>query len=927
MATLSKQPPSPSPPSHPSVSISSSCPFLVPTAAPQQFVAAHQSINLSAPSTPRTTTTTNKSNSFNSSSSTTPPTSSPPPIPLPPRFCCETTGAIDTPVSSSRRLKSTVPSPSPPYSKPIGTCEEVYEGGRVRKLPSTPKDGGGCPTGPRSSNQQTSKHSINRRHGIIGFLKYISSSKPSFSSSSSSSSRHNGSHHSSPGSCSPNFPHLVTADRTPLSSQTTQPSRSLCGGKSNGLAALWRLLGINNSSRPSPSIGSKIVGSGRIHYGCIWDIYDKLDVVLGSGFSGPVKLIVSKHTSKPFAVKSFTKKGASSESLLLLLNEATICLSMDHPNIARLVDLYESREEVHLVMEYCSGRQLYDRLATEAHYTEDNAAEATHDMLQALLYLHSHNVIHRDIKLENWLYENETPSAKLKLIDFGFSKLWSGPRRCSATKAVVGTIYYIPPEVLQHAEYTTAVDMWALGVVVFMMLSGHPPFYSKSRHHTIKQIVSCSYSMTEQPWLGVSEEAKDFVRCLLCYSPARRLSARQALDHPWMQRKGKARLPPAPPIDSSVLESMRRFSQFHQLKRAAMTVLAYGLTSDEIGTIRDIFLAFDTTGRGTIRLEDFAEVMRKSFEWLSVHEIQNLFQRMDTSCDEEIEYTEFIAAVMQARVHMHKGIIRRAFEKIDIEGAGYVTIRQLREVIGGAFSASQLREAVKALDLHGDGRINYDEFIDFIQDEGQGAGEQSKRCLHSTLSLLDKYLHDHNNGGGPQTSSSAGPAASAATSITTTTERTPRRHSSFVVALQNTLSSLRHRNNGNNSSSDRPLPASSSSTTSHSQTTTASRPPSRPSLSSSAAADSLSYCEPPSSTSPVGNTRAPSPSSTTAGGSRHQPTNRPTTTCKSSVAVFHQPPTPPPSPSSCSLSPISAQSSNEYIAAPLADAALRIAQT
>lgn len=121
---------------------------------------------------------------------------------------------------------------------------------------------------------------------------------------------------------------------------------------------------------------------GRVHFGCIWDIYDRTDTILGTGFSGPVRLIQSKHTGKTFAVKSFCKKGASAESLELLLNEARICLAMDHPNIARLVDLYESRDEVHLVMEHCSGRQLYERLARAKHYVEAMAATAAKQMTQ-----------------------------------------------------------------------------------------------------------------------------------------------------------------------------------------------------------------------------------------------------------------------------------------------------------------------------------------------------------------------------------------------------------------------------------------------------------------------------------------------------------------------------------------------------------------
>uniref|UniRef100_A0A0G4HV52 Calmodulin n=1 Tax=Chromera velia CCMP2878 TaxID=1169474 RepID=A0A0G4HV52_9ALVE len=347
------------------------------------------------------------------------------------------------------------------------------------------------------------------------------------------------------------------------------------------------------------------------------------DRVIGTGFSGPVRLAKDKGTGEEVAVKTFFKKGMTEERIDLLRNEALIYLNLDHPNIVKLIALYEDRKRVYLVMEYCKGRELFHRLGAKQSYSESEAARVTLQMLQALQYLHCHNVVHRDLKLENWLYEDRSEGARLKLIDFGFSLIWN-PISSPKMHATCGSLAYVSPDTLS-GSYTNACDMWSLGVIVYMLLVGTPPF-SGTQKEILHGITRCQYKMEGEQWDRVSEDAKDFVRSLLVKPAEKRLTAEQALEHRWIQQ-GAAAIE-TPPLDRSVLESMRKFALSTHLKRAALTMMAYSLSCKEIQELPAMFLKFDRDNSGTISLEDFQKVMTEHFSDIDHVEIEALFHAL-----------------------------------------------------------------------------------------------------------------------------------------------------------------------------------------------------------------------------------------------------------------------------------------------------------
>eukprot|EP00401_Gymnodinium_catenatum_P009775 CAMPEP_0117556844 /NCGR_PEP_ID=MMETSP0784-20121206/52019_1 /TAXON_ID=39447 /ORGANISM="" /LENGTH=287 /DNA_ID=CAMNT_0005354133 /DNA_START=120 /DNA_END=979 /DNA_ORIENTATION=- len=251
--------------------------------------------------------------------------------------------------------------------------------------------------------------------------------------------------------------------------------------------------------------------------------------VLGEGCSGAV--VLARGRLDGHLKKISTKKVKDKAALQQLASEVEIYLALDHPHIAALHDVYETDKEIMLLTEYCEGGELYAKLYIAGTYTESDAAHATREMLLSIGYLHAHSIVHRDLKLENFLYTSRSPGSPLKLIDFGFAKLWDPSTLMMAT---CGSIAYVSPDVLRGHGYTSKCDLWSLGVIVFMLLAGYPPFHGSDalmRGFILHGKVDWSH---KRRWKHVSANAIDFVRSLLTWDPSKRLDAQQALRHRWI---------------------------------------------------------------------------------------------------------------------------------------------------------------------------------------------------------------------------------------------------------------------------------------------------------------------------------------------------------------------------------------------------------
>eukprot|EP00746_Dinoflagellata_sp_MGD_P011083 gnl/MRDRNA2_/MRDRNA2_123128_c0_seq1.p1 gnl/MRDRNA2_/MRDRNA2_123128_c0~~gnl/MRDRNA2_/MRDRNA2_123128_c0_seq1.p1 ORF type:complete len:556 (-),score=128.16 gnl/MRDRNA2_/MRDRNA2_123128_c0_seq1:3-1670(-) len=486
----------------------------------------------------------------------------------------------------------------------------------------------------------------------------------------------------------------------------------ICGKQTNNQKSTGHVILQEVTERVVDRKGSLLSVESRYHRGRkITDDYQLEKDVLGTGYSGHVKLAKNKATGKKHAVKTLKIKGVSKSKLRELEAETEIFLTMDHPHVACLQDVYEMDSKLHFVMELLEGGELFDRLMEKNHYSEFDAAQATHEMLLAVNYLHAHKIVHRDLKLENFLYESKTGS-HLKLIDFGFSKLFNPNSKMAQS---CGTLSYISPEVLA-GSYTEKCDLWSLGVIVFMLLSGKAPFYGPDDEETVKVIKKCKYKMPPAQWGSISEKAKDFVKALLVLDPVRRLSAHQSLEHPWISQREEMM---NAHIKPEILQALQQFSKASHFRRACMMVMSFSMSMEHRDDVRKSFLALDPENTGIIKLAALKDVL-KDHDSISGEVVAELLETLHhTAHDQEISYHDYLAAVAHSRVTLHQDEVRETFRRFDTNGTGYITADNLRQVLGGSFEGTDVEDLIREADTDGDGHIDYDEFLQYLS-EGPG---------------------------------------------------------------------------------------------------------------------------------------------------------------------------------------------------------------
>ena len=390
------------------------------------------------------------------------------------------------------------------------------------------------------------------------------------------------------------------------------------------------------------------------------DVYDSSEaVILGTGMSGSVSTIQHRSTGITYALKTLSLRVLESAGTMDdLRKEIQILKALDHPNIVKLFETFEDRRraEFHIIMELCSGGHLVSRMRQVSRFTENEAADLVTKMCGAILYCHQHGVCHRDIKLDNFVYESEEEFAELKLIDFGLSHLLE----CSTDMMTerVGTLSYMAPEILNNHPYTEKCDMWSIGVVTFMLLTGRKPFHDRDREIK-KRLIRGGLQphQLEGPlWAHVTADGVDFCRQLLEMDPERRLSAKRALEHPWLKQSrdrlqsrsrgeslaalrrrassaaergkgGSGRDSVNPPSGAlpdvgapqreesvgfgSVLRSLQQFSDMEHMQKMALEVIAFATPPAKLEELRRLFSTVDADGNGTVSLDEFREAMKQ----------------------------------------------------------------------------------------------------------------------------------------------------------------------------------------------------------------------------------------------------------------------------------------------------------------------------
>ncbi|XP_078040319.1 calcium/calmodulin-dependent protein kinase I isoform X2 [Augochlora pura] len=255
-----------------------------------------------------------------------------------------------------------------------------------------------------------------------------------------------------------------------------------------------------------------------------------LKEMLGTGAFSEVRLAESK--DKPgqmFAVKIINKKALKGKEDSLE-NEIKVLRRLTHPNIVQLLETFEDKQKVYLIMELVTGGELFDRIVEKGSYTEKDASGLIRQILEAVDYMHEQGVVHRDLKPENLLYYSPDEDSKIMISDFGLSKMEDS----GVMETACGTPGYVAPEVLAQKPYGKAVDVWSIGVISYILLCGYPPFYDENDTVLFTQILTGEFEFDSPFWNDISDSAKDFIQKLICVNVEERYTCKQALAHPWI---------------------------------------------------------------------------------------------------------------------------------------------------------------------------------------------------------------------------------------------------------------------------------------------------------------------------------------------------------------------------------------------------------
>lgn len=442
---------------------------------------------------------------------------------------------------------------------------------------------------------------------------------------------------------------------------------------------------------------------------------------LGSGAFGTVRQAKNKKTGQMVALK--TMKRSAIPNIKAFQNEVDINLGLDHPHVVKLFETFEDRQNVYLVLEMCVGGDLFDAIIAANHFSERDASRLMNQLLHAVFYMHSVNIAHRDLKPENFLLkEKGVPLASntLKIIDFGIAKKFRRGKDDLRTRS--GTAYYVAPEV-HTGMYTEKCDIWSCGVIMYILLSGAPPFGGDDDNEVYR--ASCrghlDFSLSE--FRGVTTEAKKLMKCMCALKVQERFSAEQCVRHPWIEHPAMAGANTSEPLPMSLFKKLRSFSSVDRFKKAALQVIAHRLDDKCVKRLKGQFQSLDTNGDGQLTVSEMQQGVANCDLPIDAKEMAKLFQQIDVDGNGAISWTEFLAAMIDHKNLLKEEACWEAFRVFDRDQNGLLSLDEVREVLAEDASDGKallqieddVEELFKKADSDGDGAIDFEEFKAMLQ--------------------------------------------------------------------------------------------------------------------------------------------------------------------------------------------------------------------
>ena len=406
------------------------------------------------------------------------------------------------------------------------------------------------------------------------------------------------------------------------------------------------------------------------------------------------------------------------------MKEIAILRTLDHMCILKIYEFYQDDKCFYLIMEYCAEGDLFDKIQKEAPFHERTACHIIYQVLSAIVYCHSTNIVHRDIKADCVLIESsETVTDNgetfnlyhIRLSDFSSARSFNTKKKLTKK---IGTSYFIAPEVLNR-NYNEKCDVWSVGVLLFILLCGKPPFWGESDKEIIEKVKNNEIDWRDEEWEKISQEGKDFVNLLLTVKPGNRPSASEALQNKWFKKflyKHPVKTEQVQDLYSNIVGFKTDPMMFFQ--QATLAYMVHHLTQKkDIINIKHFYNWIDNNGDGKMEYKEVNDGFRQ-FININEKELTKIFKYIDRAHTGCIEYEEFIRACINKKELLSDDNLKKTFILFTkTDETATISCNDFKSILGlsSKFTDKQWEMIIKAIDKNGDGQIEFDEFKDMMK--------------------------------------------------------------------------------------------------------------------------------------------------------------------------------------------------------------------